>query len=69
MRKDLPVVCRNIRAQRHKAGFSQDKLSKIAGTTLATITKIETGQTPDPRISTVKRLADALNITVAALCK
>ncbi len=67
MRKNLSSVAENIRSRRKKAGISQDKLSKLAGITLHTITKIEIGATPDPRISTVKRVADALHVSVDAL--
>ena len=52
-----------------KLGISQDKLSKLAGITLHTITKIECGATPDPRIETVKKIADALGVSVDELLK
>ena len=42
MSKDLPVIARNIKKYRDKLGISQDKLSKLAGVTLHTLTKIET---------------------------
>jgi len=48
-------------------GISQDKLSKLAGITLHTITKIESGATPDPRIETVKKISKALNISLDRL--
>jgi transcriptional regulator with XRE-family HTH domain len=69
MKKDLPLICRNIKARRMKAGYSQDKLSKLAGTALHTISKIENGETYDPRISTVKLIADALRVSIDALLK
>jgi len=50
-------------------GVSQDKLSKIAGITLHTITKIESGATPDPRIETVKKIAEALSVSLDELTK
>ncbi len=49
--------------------ISQDKLSKLAGVTLHTLTKIESGATSDPRIETVKRIARALDVTLDALVK
>ena len=49
--------------------ISQDKLSKLAGITLHTITKIESGATPDPRIETIKKIADALGVSVDNLLK
>ncbi|NCQ13082.1 helix-turn-helix domain-containing protein [Candidatus Falkowbacteria bacterium] len=59
----LPLA-RNIKKYRTKLGFSQDKLSKLAGVTLHTITKIESGATLDPRIETVKRISDSLGCTL-----
>ena len=50
MSKDLSTIAKNIKKYRDKLGVSQDKLSKLAGVTLHTLTKIETGATPDPRI-------------------
>jgi transcriptional regulator with XRE-family HTH domain len=50
-------------------GISQDKLSKLAGITLHTITKIESGATPDPRIETIRKIANALGVSVDDLLK
>ena len=64
MSKDLPVIARNIKKYRDKLGISQDKLSKLAGVTLHTLTKIESGATPDPRIETVSKIAQGLGVGV-----
>ncbi len=69
MTNHIPSLAANIRARRKKAHLSQDALSKLAGFTLHTLTKIEIGATTDPRVSTVKRLADALHTNVDALVK
>jgi len=69
MSKGLSIIAKNIKKYREKKGISQDKLSKLAGVTLHTITKIESGATPDPRIETVKKIADALGISVDDLLK
>jgi transcriptional regulator with XRE-family HTH domain len=53
-----------LKKYREKKGISQAKLSKLAGITLQTITKIESGATFDPRIETVKKIANALRISV-----
>lgn len=50
-------------------GISQDKLSKLAGVTVHTVTKIEIGATSDPRIETLKKIAKALGVGVEALIK
>ena len=69
MSKGLSIIAKNIKKYREKKGISQDKLSKLAGVTLHTITKIESGATPDPRIETVKKIADALGISVDDLLR
>jgi len=69
MSKELSIIAKNIKKYREKKGISQDKLSKLAGVTLHTITKIESGVTSDPRIETVKKIADALGVSVDDLLK
>lgn len=64
MAKELPTIAGNIKKYRDKLGVSQDKLSKMAGVTLHTIAKIETGSTLDPRIKTLRKIADALRVSV-----
>lgn len=69
MSKELPPIARNMKKYRGKLGISQDKLSKLAGITLHTITKIESGATLDPRIETVKKIAHALGVSLDDLMK
>lgn len=69
MQKDLPNIAKNIKKYREKLGISQDKLSKLASVTLHTLTKIETGSTPDPRIETLKKIAKGLDVSVDDLIK
>jgi transcriptional regulator with XRE-family HTH domain len=69
MSKEISIIAKNIKKYREKKGISQDKLSKLAGITLHTITKIESGATPDPRIETVKKIANALGVSVDDLIK
>ena len=69
MSKDLSAIAKNIKKYRDKLGVSQDKLSKFAGVTLHTLTKIETGATPDPRIETLKKIAKGLNVSVDDLIR
>jgi len=69
MSKRKSTIGKNIKKYREKLGISQDKLSKLASITLHTITKIESGATPDPRIETVKKIADALGVSVDDLLK
>lgn len=69
MSKKKSTIGVNIKKQRERLRISQDKLSKLAGVTLHTITKIESGATPDPRIETVKKIAGALGVPVDELLK
>ena len=58
-----------MKKYRKKLGISQDVLSKKADLAYHTIAKIEAGSTPDPRIETVKKIADALDVTIDDLMK
>jgi transcriptional regulator with XRE-family HTH domain len=54
----------NVKRIRTKKGLSQDKLSKLAGVTLTTLVKIESGANDNPKIKTLKSIADALEVGV-----
>ena len=69
MSKEKTVIGDNIKKYRNKLGISQDVLSKRANLAFHTIAKIEAGSTPDPRIETVKKIADALGVTLDDLMK
>lgn len=69
MSKEKSTIGKNIKKYREKLGISQDKLSKLAGMTFHTITKIESGATPDPRIETVKKIANALGVSIDNLMR
>lgn len=69
MSNDLSTIVKNIKKYRDKLGVSQDKFSKLASVILHTLTKIETGATPDPRIETLKKIAKGLNVSVDGLIK
>lgn len=69
MSKNISAIAKNMKKYRIMLGISQDKLSKLAGVTLHTITKIESSATSDPRIETVKKIAKALKITLDDLIK
>jgi len=63
------TIGKNIKKYREKLGISQDKLSKLGGMTFHTIAKIESGATPDPRIETVKKIANGLGVSIDDLMK
>ncbi|MBU0974562.1 helix-turn-helix domain-containing protein [Patescibacteria group bacterium] len=69
MSKQKSRIGENIKKYRNKLDISQDTLSKRANLAFHTVAKIEAGATPDPRIETVKRIADALNVTLDDLIK
>ena len=63
------TIGENIKKYRNKLGISQDVLSKKANLAFHTIAKIEAGATPNPTINTVKKIADALGISLDVLMK
>ncbi len=69
MLKGISTIAKNIKKYRAKMGVSQDKLSKLAGITLHTITKIESGATPDPRIETMAKIAKGLGVSINDLIR
>jgi transcriptional regulator with XRE-family HTH domain len=69
MSKQKSIIRDNIKKYRNKLGISQDVLSKRANLAFHTIAKIEAGSTPDPRIETVKKIADALGVSLDDLMK
>jgi len=69
MSKQKSTIGDNIKKYRNKLGISQDALSKKANLAFHTIAKIEAGSTPDPRIETVKKIADALGVSLDDLMK
>ena len=59
----------NIKKHRNKQKISQDVLSKKSTLAFHTIAKIEAGSTPNPTIKTVKKIADALSVSIDNLVK
>ncbi|HYW90557.1 MAG TPA: helix-turn-helix transcriptional regulator [Chloroflexota bacterium] len=55
-----------LRDLRLNAALSQDDLAKLAGVTRTTIIRLEQGE-PNPIPSTVRKLAEALNVKPQAL--
>ena len=55
-----------LRAIREGKGVSLRALKKVSGVAVATLARIEAGGY-DPRLSTLRRLAKALHVTVAGL--
>lgn len=60
-------ITEEIRVWREKRGLSQRALAKAAGISPVLVTKIESRAIVDPRLSTLRKLAKALNVRVADL--
>ena len=69
MSKQESTLAKNMKKYRAKLSISQDVLSKRADLAFHTIAKIEAGSTPNPTIDTVKKIADALQVSVDELLK
>ena len=69
MSKELSTIGKKIRQYRKKLGFSQDKLSKLAGVAYNTVVKIESGENLNPTIKTAQKIAKALNTPIEDLIK
>jgi len=69
MSKNKSSIGENIRKYRQQKAISQDRLSKLANVAFHTVVKIESGETPNPTIETVKKIADALGVSLDDLMK
>jgi len=69
MSRKLSTIGKNIRRYRKKLGLSQDKLSKLAGVAYNTVVKIESGENQNPTITTVQKIAKALDVSLDELTK
>jgi len=69
MSKTIPIISKNIRKLRKIKGLSQDKLSRLADVSHATIIKIESGGIQSPTIGTVQKIAKALGVGIDNLMK
>ena len=69
MPKSESAIADNMKKYRQKLGISQDMLSKRANLAFHTIAKIEAGATPNPTVGTVKKIAEALEISLDDLMK
>ncbi|MET8760127.1 helix-turn-helix transcriptional regulator [Lentzea sp. NPDC004782] len=54
-----------LRQWRQRAGLSQEALAQRAGVGIRTVRGLETGERTDPRMATVRSLADALELSEA----
>lgn len=59
------IISRRILQLCNERGITVGKLCSTAGTTSSTIYEIMTGATKNPRVFTLKKLCDALDITLS----
>lgn len=69
MSKDQITIGKTIRKYRQERKMSQEALARTADLSLPTIVKIESGETPNPSIDTVKKIAASLGVSVDELLK
>ena len=69
MSKEKQIIGETIKKYRQEKGISQDKLSKLANVAFHTVVKIESGDTPNPTIDTIKKIAAALGVSIDDLTK
>ena len=61
------TIAEQVRAYREQRGLSQRALARAAGVAAVLVTKLESEAIVDPRISTLRKLATALGVTVAEI--
>jgi len=69
MAKTITTISKNIKKLRKAKDLSQDKLSRLADVSHATIIKIESGGIQSPTIDTVQKIAKALGVSLDDLMK
>lgn len=63
------MLAQNIKKLRKQYSLSQEELAKKAGITYSTLIKIESGANNNPTISTLKKIASTLNVSLDDLAK
>lgn len=61
---DKSTIAKNIKKARKKLELTQEQLAVKAVIPYATLSKIESGKVTNPTVTTLKKIADALNIGV-----
>ncbi len=61
------MLCERLRQLTNEKGWSLQQLAEISDLPLETVRNIYYGKTPDPKISTVLKLANSFNLTVNCL--
>lgn len=62
-------IQKTLRRLREEKGLSQEKLARLADVANNTIIKIEVGKNQNPTLDTLKKIANALEVSVDDLIK
>jgi len=63
------VESNKIKRLREKLGLSQEKLARLADVSNNTIVNIESGKQQNPTVETIKKIANALGVSIEDLVK
>ncbi|MBU4589837.1 MAG: helix-turn-helix domain-containing protein [Candidatus Omnitrophica bacterium] len=58
------MLAKNIKKYRKKLKLTQEGLAKKVDISYSTLIKLESGVIADPRMETLKKLANALNVSI-----
>ncbi len=61
------MLAENIKSIRKKKGLTQEKLARLADISNNTLVKIEMGMAKEPTITTITKIADALEVSIDML--
>jgi len=60
-------LAKNVKRLREAKGLSQERLARLADVANNTLIKMETGENKNPTLETLKKVAKALEVSVADL--
>jgi len=63
----MSSIAKNLRKLREAKKLSQERLARLADVANNTIVKIEAGKNKNPTLTTLKKIAKALEVSVDAL--
>ncbi|PIQ90569.1 MAG: hypothetical protein COV71_03905 [Candidatus Omnitrophica bacterium CG11_big_fil_rev_8_21_14_0_20_41_12] len=61
------MLAEHIKSIRKKKGLTQEKLARLADISNNTLVKIEMGMAKEPTITTITKIADALEVSIDML--